>query len=84
MLIVFKSVHEVYKCLLCYILTKWCYWVTDMINCRDAIASKKPRFNEIAQLEKVVYISKVQNSLPKQIANETDFNHYIHKYMGQA
>ena len=38
MLIVSKSGHEGYKGLLCYILTKW---LTDMIKCRDAIASKK-------------------------------------------
>ena len=40
MLIVSKSGHVGYKGLLCYILIKW-QWLTDMIKCRDAIASKK-------------------------------------------
>ena len=40
MLIVSKSGHVGYKDLLCNILIKWPDWVTDMIKCRDAIASK--------------------------------------------
>ena len=55
MLIVSKSGHVGYKGLLCYILIKWWWvseWVSDMINCRDAIASKtlsqKPPLYQIA------------------------------------
>ena len=43
MLIVSISGHVGYKGLLCCILIKWCWvteWLSDMIKCRDAIASK--------------------------------------------
>ena len=39
MLIVSKSGYVAHKGLLCFILIKW-QWLTDMIKCRDAIASK--------------------------------------------
>ena len=48
MLIVSESGYEACKGLLCYILRKWCNWLTDMINCRDAIASKKPNFRPVS------------------------------------